>query len=320
MKTCFFAISASITLSLASIQAQDPVYDAAVMNAVNSATNAITTGNSDVLAKLTEILNEAKTQNETLQKQLDRAGDPTNLYQNALTLLKNDVAANAALLKTNAEREAMLSAANGSTVFGRSTYGITSPVDETVMLKDGTDATRDPAKYEIEGKMFADVDEYRRIREEALQRKKTLSAELQQTMSDLEAAQSFAAIQKYGSLILVLQGQIASTDSAAEQALHDMEVLDREIKIQSSASRKANAEKAQLERDHNAEGRSTSTLADRQEEINTNKASALQKAADYMTKHEGTGYVGGNKAKGPNLQWKKKGSDATDPPPEGTEE
>lgn len=319
MKTCLIAISASITLSLVSVQAQDPVYDAAVMNAVNSATSAINTGNSDILAKLTEILSEARTQNETLQKQLDRAGDPTDLYQNALTLLKNDVAANAALLKTNAEREAMLSAANGSTVFGRSTYGITSPVNETVTLKDGTEATRDASKYEIDGKMLADVDEYRRIREEALQRKKTLSTELQQTMSDLEAAQSFAAIQKYSSLIQVLQGQIAGTDRAAEQALHDMEVLDREIKIQSSASRKASAEKAQMERDHNAEGRSTSTLADRQEEINTNKQSALQKAADYMTQRDGVGYVGGNKAKGPNLQWKK-GSDTTETPPEGTEE
>lgn len=318
MKTCFIALSAGIALGLASIQAQDPVYDAAVMNAVNSATSAINTGNSDVLAKLTEILNEAKTQNDNLQKQLDRAGDPTNLYQNALTLLKNDVAANAALLKTNAEREAMLSSANGSTVFGRSTYGITSPVNETVTLKDGTTADRDPAKYEIEGKLFADVDEYRRIREEALQRKKTLSTELQQTMADLEAAQSFAAIQKYSSLIQVLQGQIIGADSAAEQALHDMEVLDREIKIQSSASRKASAEKAQMERDHDDEERSTSTLADQQDEINTNKESALQKAADYMTKHKGTGYVGGNKAKGPNLQWKKGGS--TDAPPEGTEE
>ena len=316
MKTCLYLISASIAMSAASANAQGAVYDAAVEAAVNNATSAINTGSNDIIAKLTELLDQAKTQNQNLEKQLARTGDPANLYANSLTLLKEDVKNNAALLKSNDERATMLTEADGTAVFGRATYGITAAVNETVTLKDGTVVNRDAEKYQIDGKMLTDVDEYRRIRGAALDQKKALAAELQKTMADLEGAQDFGSIQKYGTLIQVLQGQIASADRAAEQALNDMEVLDREIKIQSSAARKASAEKAQLERDNNAEGRSNSSLTDRQNQINDTKQTALQKAADYMTKHSGTGYTNTNTAKGPNLQWKK----STDQTPEVPEE
>ncbi|MES2593948.1 MAG: hypothetical protein V4662_01360 [Verrucomicrobiota bacterium] len=294
MKTCLLLISASIAMSAVSANAQAAaVYDAAVEAAVNNGT-----------AKLTELLAEAKKQNENLEKQLQRAGDPADLYKGSLTILKDDVKTNADLFKTNDERATMLTEADGTAVFGRATYGITSAVNETVTLKDGTVVDRDPTKYEIDGKMMTDVDEYRRIREAAVQQKKKLAQELENTMNDLEGTQDFGSIQKYGLLIQFLQGQIASTDRAAEQALNDMEVLDREVKIQSSASRKANAEKAQLEREHNAEGRSKSTFADRETLMDQTKETALEKVNEYMTSRKGKNY-GTPTNKGPNIQWKK---------------
>ncbi|WP_146849704.1 hypothetical protein [Brevifollis gellanilyticus] len=300
MKTCLLLISASIAMSAVSANAQAQlVYDPSVEAAVNTST-----------AKLTELLAEAKKQNTNLEEQLKRAGDPASLYNGSMEALKRDLLNTDATIKTNDERATMLTAADGTAVFGRATYGITAAVNEDVTLKDGTVVQRDVAKYEIEGKMLADVDEYRRIRDQALAKKKTLTTELQTTIGQLEAATDFGSIQKYGTLIQLLQGQIASTDRAAEQALHDMEVLDREIKIQSSAARKANAEKAQLERDHNAEGRSKSTMADRETQMDATKETALEKVNEYMTSRKGKNY-GTPTNKGPNIQWRK----GTDTPP-----
>ncbi len=302
MKTCLLLISASIAMSAVSANAQAAaVYDAAVEASVNNGT-----------AKLTELLAEAKKQNENLEKQLERAGDPAQFYSESLSMVKQDVLNSATLLKTNDERTTMLTEADGTAIFGRATYGIVSPVNETVTLKDGTVVNRDASKYEIDGKMATDVDEYRRIREDALQQKKKLITELDKTMVEFEKAQTFGAIQKYGTLMQVLQGQINIADRAADLALHDMEVLDREIKIQSSAARKANAEKAQLEREHNADGRSKSTFADRETQIDETMQTALDKAAAYMTSRKGKNY-GTPTAKGPNIQWKK----STDTPPAG---
>ncbi len=307
MKACLLIIGASIFASTVSARAQAAaVYDAAVDATIQKSS-------ADILAKLSEILTQAEDQNKKLKDQLDRAGDPTNLYQGSMSALKNDVLAGSELLKTKDERTAMLTNATGESVFGRATYGITPAVNENVTLKDGTVVARDAEKYEIEGKMLADVDEYRRIREEALTRKKTLSNELQTAMNELEGAQSFSAIQKYSTIIQVLQGQIASTDRAAEQALHDMEVLDREIKIQSSAARKANAEKSQLERDHNEDSRASSTLADRQTQIDAAKQSALDKANKFMQDRKGKGYLDSNTSGSPNLQWRKGTSTPADP-------
>ncbi|MCA1963299.1 MAG: hypothetical protein LDL31_05080 [Prosthecobacter sp.] len=258
----------------------------------------------EVIAKLNAILQQAEQQNAKLQQQIDRAGDPSGLYAGAMQVVKQSAMQQAALLKTQAERAQMFNDADGKIIFGRETYGIATPVQETVTLEDGTTRTRDADKYKIEGKMLADIDEYRRVREEALALKKSLTTEMTQAMQDLEGATDLASIQKYSTLIQVLQGQIAGADRTAQQAFTDMEVLEREMKLQASASRKAAAELAQMENDAESEVPGSSSKASRRDAVKDARDAAMAKAREYLENGTNPGRAK-NSTKGPSVQWRK---------------
>ncbi|MEQ1751227.1 MAG: hypothetical protein ABL974_17500 [Prosthecobacter sp.] len=242
----------------------------------------IEAGINNTNSALNNLLNEAKLQNDRLQQQLDRMGDPSKVNAAALDMIKNDLANNAANLKTGAERTDMLKAVKGSDAFGRETYGLMPKVEAQATLKDGTVKDRDPEKYKMESALLTDIDEARRVRDKSVQTRKELTEGLTVALDELKAAKDMASITKQSTLIQVLQGQIAAADRAASQALDDITTLEKEIALQSKVAMKAKYEEATMESKHNMELR---------------KKSASDSKSKSATSTTGSGY------KLPSVQW-----------------
>lgn len=276
MKTSVLLLAAVILTPVSSTWAQGA--SAVIVESAPTIESAISTTN----ASLDKLLTEAKRQNDQLESQLKRMGDPATANAAALQMIKDDLAKNAAELKTNSERTEMLKAVTGNEAFGRETYGLTAAVNAKATLKDGTEVDRDPAKYKMESAMLTDIDEAKRVREKALQSRKDLTDGLATALDELKDAKDMASIQKQSTLIQVLQGQIAAADRAASQALDDITTLEKELTLQSKVAMKAKYEEATMESKHNMELRKKSA------------ADSKSKSASSKT---GSGY------KMPSVQW-----------------
>ena len=276
MKTSVLLLAAVILTPVSSTWAQGA--SAVIVESAPTIESAISTTN----ASLDKLLTEAKRQNDQLESQLKRMGDPATANAAALQMIKDDLTKNAAELKTNSERTEMLKAVTGSEAFGRETYGLTAAVNAKATLKDGTEVDRDPAKYKMESAMLTDIDEAKRVRDKALQSRKDLTDGLVTALDELKDAKDMASIQKQSTLIQVLQGQIAAADRAASQALDDITTLEKELTLQSKVAMKAKYEEATMESKHNMELRKKSA------------ADSKSKSASSKT---GSGY------KMPSVQW-----------------
>lgn len=202
-------------------------------------------GQSELSAKLTQILNEAQLQNEKLQTSLDRMGEPASINLGSVQIIKNDVISSASTLKTKDEQRAMLGALTGAEVFADDAFGLMEPIGATVTRKDGAEVNRDPAKYRLESAVMAQFKEFKEVREKALARKKTLNDEVAQVVQEIEEAMDLASIHKLNAMLTVLRGQIEECNQTILVAQADAEMTHKELTTQAQIIAKGKQEEAQ---------------------------------------------------------------------------
>ena len=202
-------------------------------------------GQSELSAKLTQILNEAQLQNEKLQTSLDRMGEPSTINLGSVQIIKNDVISSATTLKTKDEQRAMLGALTGAEVFADDAFGLMEPIGATVTRKDGAEVDRDPAKYRLESAVMAQFKEFKEVREKALARKKTLNDEVAQVVQEIEEATDLASIHKLNAMLTVLRGQIEECNQTILVAQADADMTHKELTTQAQIIAKGKQEEAQ---------------------------------------------------------------------------
>lgn len=207
---------------------------------------AINTSAADLNAKLTQLLNEAKTQNERLQTSLDRMGDPAAVNLPSIQLIERDIQDSAASLKTRDEQRAAIAALTGAEVFDNDAGGVMTPIGATVTKEDGTVVDRDPELYRMEAAMTAQVEEYNNVREKALERKKILKEEEIAVMKDLDATTDQASILKLKAMLTLLQTQIAECNQTILISQADAEMMEKELIGQARVMSKASQEERNL--------------------------------------------------------------------------
>lgn len=238
---------ASAGLSLAgTATAQTPVVDAGTAAAIANQTGVMQTGQSDISAKLSQILAEAQKQNQQLEEQLNRIGDPAAINSAAIATIQEDIAQSATSLKTREEQLAMMQAIDGSEVFDDTGFGVMEAIGSTVTREDGSVVDRDPERYRMEAAQLAHVKEYKRVRQAALERKQALNQELAQVIEDLNNAQDLATIQKLQGMITALEGQLAECNATIMVAQADSEMTLKELEGQARVITKAKQEEVTL--------------------------------------------------------------------------
>ncbi len=205
-------------------------------------------GQSELSAKLTQILNEAQLQNEKLQTSLERLGEPRDLNASAITTIQEDIRKGATSLKTREEQLTMMQAIDGSEVFNDTAFGVMQPIGRTVTRDDGVEVDRDPEKYKMEAAQLAHVKEYKKVRSEAIERKKALNRELSGIIEDLNNAQDLSNIQKLQGMITALEGQLAECNATIMVAQADSEMTLKELEGQARVVIKGKQEAAYLNR------------------------------------------------------------------------
>lgn len=202
-------------------------------------------GQSELSAKLTQILNEAQLQNEKLQTSLERMGEPGSINLASVQIIRDDVIAAATTLKTKDEQRTMLGALTGAEVFADDAFGLMPPIGATVTRKDGTAVNRDPQKYRLEAAVMAQFKEFKEVREKALVRKKALNDEVSQVVQEIQDATDLASIHKLNAMLTVLRGQIEECNQTILVAQADADMTQKELTTQAQIIAKGKQEEAQ---------------------------------------------------------------------------
>ncbi|MEN3940313.1 hypothetical protein WJU23_03390 [Prosthecobacter sp. SYSU 5D2] len=243
MKTSRLVLASFLAAAAAAAQS-----GGTVVTSAPSIEAAINTSSTDLNATLTQLLNEAERQTEKLQTSLDRMGDPAAVNLASVQLIKQDILDSATLLKTEDQQRMMMTGLTGAEVFTDDAFGLMEPIGATVTKDDGTEVERDPEKYRMEAAVMAQIKEFKRVREEALQRKTALTTELGEVIQDLEDAQDLASIQKLNAMITLLRGQIDEINQSILIAQADAEMTQKELVGQAQIMTKAKSEAAMLNR------------------------------------------------------------------------
>jgi hypothetical protein len=207
---------------------------------------AVKTSASDLNATLTQLLNEAQTQNEKLQTTLDRMGDPSAVNLASIQIIKDDVIQATTALKTRAEQRTMMTSLTGAEVFDNDALGLMEPIGSTVTKDDNTVVNRDPEKYRMESAMQAQVDEFNSVREKALERKKLLLEEIKEVTQDMQEATDLASIGKLQSMITLLYGQVEECNQSIHIAKGDVDMTLKELTNQAQVIVKGKQEEAAI--------------------------------------------------------------------------
>lgn len=241
MKTYAFMIAGVLITSVAMAQET-------VITSAPTIEMAVKTSASDLNATLTQLLNEAQTQNEKLQTTLDRMGDPSSVNLASIQIIKDDILDSATALKTRDEQRAMMTGLTGAEVFDNDAFGLMEPIGSTVTKDDGTVVERDPEKYRMDAAVQAQVEEFNNVREKALQRKKLLMNEIKEVTQDMQDATDLATIQKLQGMITVLYGQVDECNQSIQIAKADADMTDKELVGQARVMAKAKTEEKTLQR------------------------------------------------------------------------
>ncbi|HEY1082897.1 MAG TPA: hypothetical protein VGE29_11570 [Prosthecobacter sp.] len=203
-------------------------------------------GQADLSAKLTQLLNEAQLQNEKLQTSLDRLGDPKAINAGAVSVIKQDIAASAATLKTREEQLTMMKGITGAEVFNDTGFGVMAPIGDTITDKDGNVKQRDPEKYKMDAAQLAHVKEYGRVREAIDERKEKIREELALTIEDLDKATDLSTILKLQTMVTALEGRLAECNATIAIAESDAAMAQKELEGQARVIVKGKQEESYL--------------------------------------------------------------------------
>lgn len=146
------------------------------------------------------------------------------------------------LLPTNAELESLTGQADGSAVFDSDVDGLMREIGSTYKDRDGNTQPRDPDYYRSEAAMQNRIDEYKRVRGIATERRRVLQDALVDALRVVAESEDFAVLEKQKAVIDIIQAEIAASDRAIEIAAQDVEMLEREINNQRVISSKASNE------------------------------------------------------------------------------
>lgn len=240
MKT--HSLIAAAMMLAAAAQAQSGGVVVTSAPTLESGQSQMTSKLTDLSATLTQLLDEAKLQNEKLQTSLDRLGDPNSMNADSIAIIKQDVQKSATSLKSQEDQLAMMKSIDGSEVFNDTAFGVMTAIGDKITRKDGTEVDRDPEKYKMEAAMLAHVKEYRRVRGEAIARKEALTKELENVIDDMSSAEDMATLQKLQLMITALRGQIQECNDTIMIAQADAEMTAKELEGQARVLTKGKQE------------------------------------------------------------------------------
>ncbi|HYF33849.1 MAG TPA: hypothetical protein VD994_01055 [Prosthecobacter sp.] len=223
-------------------QGASAVIDEALITVTNS-------NHSQIMAILERQLTEAERQSQRLQDQLTRMGDPRTVNVDALAMIKQDVQRSALALKTEGEQRTSLTSITGSEVFDNDAFGVMPAIGATVTTKDGTVLERDPEKYKMEAIVDAGVQDYKQVREKAVERKKEILRMLADISDQVATAEDLATVAKLQAMITLLEGQLRDCNETIAIARDDADMLDKELTNQARIISKAKQEEAALKRE-----------------------------------------------------------------------
>lgn len=196
-----------------------------------------------------EVIN-TYTQIENQVEELKRLGDAATIFDLAgVDGLYEDLMKEQTVL-SDFELDAMLAEVNGGEILGSDLNGLFDEIGTEFTVSGGGTVGRDEVLYKPEAAMHAQVEEYRRSKEEINERRRELKSEISGAMTELQGASTDAEVQKQSAVVGALQGELASVESESVQAEADMGALEMEVAAQERARQKATAEKdaADLER------------------------------------------------------------------------
>lgn len=242
MKASLLLLVAAVFLAAthaARAQGVSAVIDEALINVTNA-------NHSQIMAILENQLTEAQKQSQMLQQQLDRMGDPRSVNSDSIAMVKEDIQKSASVLKTDAEQRTMISSVTGAEVFNKDAYGLMTPIGSTVTKKDGTVVNRDPAKYKMEAAIESNVDDFNRVYDQAVERKKALSQEIGTLIDQINSAQDLATIAKLNAMLDTVRGQISICDSDILNAKAKADMVEKDMGNQARIITKGKQEEASL--------------------------------------------------------------------------
>lgn len=187
--------------------------------------------NHTVLKNLMEQqLAKAEAQLQRLDTQLTRIGNYAETTNLPSTLATTEALARSQStgLKTNQQLEDMNKAITGTEVFDDTASGLYQPIGAQVKDRTGKMVDRDPSTFKKEAALQAHIDEYKRIRAEALAEEQTIRQALADTLTAIDSAPDEASVLKQQALVTVLEGRLQESRDRLAQATRDVEMHEKE--------------------------------------------------------------------------------------------
>lgn len=213
----------------------------------------------DIMGLLQQQLTEAQKQTQSLTDQLSRMGNPAEVTLPALTMIKEDISKSAENATSNAMREERIRATTGAEAFGDNAYGLVTPVNATVTLKDGTTAERDEAKYKLHGAVTEDLNEMAQVSLEADERIAALEQQRGPLLDQVSTSKDLATVIKFQVALQQIDAQIVNIRAGLAKQMQDHTILQEKLQMQAQVLSKATAETRDLERKNTAAKKKAST-------------------------------------------------------------
>lgn len=208
------------------------------------------TNTQDLLGVLQQQLSEAQKQTQSLTDQLTRMGNPAAVTLPALDLMKQDIALSQANATNGANREERIRNTTGTEAFGDNSFGLMEGINQSITLKDGSTAERDPEKYKLYAALMEDLNQLDEKSKQTDERIAQLEQQRPALLEQVSNAKDQATIMKYQVALQTIDAQIASSKADLAKSKQDYDVLMEKLKLQTQINSKGNGEKNKLEADH----------------------------------------------------------------------
>jgi hypothetical protein len=249
MKTLTVLLTLALTAAICRGQEPAPVI------VFDPQLSSLTTANhAETKAALDQLLQKADQQLKDLDEQLKRMGDYTkvnNLKGTAAISkdISNSLDPNLGL-KSTADLVREKDAITGAEVFTDSASGMIKGVgataQKTVRNAQGQlvnqTVNRDPNKFKEEARTISQIDDYYRVRDEALARQAALEQALLETHQQLDAAEDDASVQKLSALTATLNAKLIASRLDVANANNDVAVFEKANQAQMMIDAKAKGE------------------------------------------------------------------------------
>lgn len=191
------------------------------------------------IKQLYEQIEQLYQQIEQMDDYLARFGDPKQIV---------DLAGLDALLKelgqktTGLDIEKRLPAITGEGMFGFDGVGVLEAITPSFEVG-GQVIEREPERYKAEDATRATIEEFRRKKQQVIERRDQLKGEIAETTKQLQTASTDSEVQKLTGVMLGLQTELEAMDQEVEIAAAENQARELENTNQRRAQAKAAAER-----------------------------------------------------------------------------